>query len=568
MKTESPTDHSFVTEALHRTRRSFGYVMLFGLCGNLLMLAPSIYSMQVLDRVLSSASIPTLLNLTLIIIAALIFYSIFTMVRSMILTQTGEWLETKVSSRLLAIGITQNSLGSQTSSSQYLRDLSVIKNFITGNGISSILDAPWSIIFLLVMYMLNPIMGFVTLIGGVLLLILGILNEVMTRKPFNLATREQLKAFEIADAASRNAEAIEAMGMMPNIQNLWTQANEKSHVHQKLAYGRANMLQAISRFVRMLIQIAITGMGAWLVLQNELSSGAMIAGSILSGKALAPFETSLMIWKGFLSARDSYNRLEKGVANFPAIRGHMTLPEPEGYLALENAVFAPQGKAPIIKGISFNLQPGETLGIIGPSAAGKSTLAKMIVGVLPTTAGAVRLDGAEIFKWNREQLGRCVGYLPQNVDLFAGSIMQNIARMLPEPSHEMVLEAAQMACVHEMILRLPEGYDTIVRPGGSTLSPGQRQRIGLARALYGRPRFLVLDEPNINLDGEGESALLRALSNIRQTGTTTVVVAHRPTLVQNTDKLLIVQDGRVKEFGETRQLLSKYRAPSISEAGA
>ena len=275
-----------------------------------------------------------------------------------------------------------------------------------------------------------------------------------------------------------------------------------------------------------------------------------------------------MIWKGFLSARDSYNRLEKGVANFPAIRGHMTLPEPEGYLALENAVFAPQGKAPIIKGISFNLQPGETLGIIGPSAAGKSTLAKMIVGVLPTTAGAVRLDGAEIFKWNREQLGRCVGYLPQNVDLFAGSIMQNIARMLPEPSHEMVLEAAQMACVHEMILRLPEGYDTIVRPGGSTLSPGQRQRIGLARALYGRPRFLVLDEPNINLDGEGESALLRALSNIRQTGTTTVVVAHRPTLVQNTDKLLIVQDGRVKEFGETRQLLSKYRAPSISEAGA
>ncbi|MGB1540562.1 MAG: type I secretion system permease/ATPase, partial [Rickettsiales bacterium] len=287
-----------------------------------------------------------------------------------------------------------------------------------------------------------------------------------------------------------------------------------------------------------------------------------------TGRALAPFEAAIAIWKSLISARDAYHRLERRIADFPQLRGSMDLPEPSGHISVEKVIYAPQGSAPILKGVSFEIQPGEMVGIIGPSAAGKSTLAKLMIGILPCSNGTVRLDGAEIFKWNREYLGKYVGYMPQHVDLFNGTVIDNIARMEPEPDQQKVLEAAQMACVHDMILRLPEGYETEIKPGNVSLSPGQRQRIGLARALYKKPKFLVLDEPNINLDGEGEQALLRALQNIREMGITCVVVAHRPTLVNNTHKLLIMQDGMVKEFGPTKQVLGKYIAPAISEAGA
>ena len=256
------------------------------------------------------------------------------------------------------------------------------------------------------------------------------------------------------------------------------------------------------------------------------------------------------------------------MANFPSMRGTMDLPAPEGRLTIENAFFAPSASKPILKGINLTLEHGKMLGIIGPSAAGKSTLAKLAVGILPPTSGSVRLDGAEIFKWNREHLSKYIGYMPQTMDLFPGTVIENIARMDPNPDHKKVLEAAQMANVHEMILRLPEGYETEIRPGNQTLSPGQRQRLGLARALYGKPKFLVLDEPNINLDGEGEQALVKALQNIKQAGITCVVVAHRPNLVSNTDVVVIIQDGKVKEFGPTQKVLGKYIAPSISEAGA
>ncbi|MBM3618661.1 MAG: ATP-binding cassette domain-containing protein [Alphaproteobacteria bacterium] len=294
----------------------------------------------------------------------------------------------------------------------------------------------------------------------------------------------------------------------------------------------------------------------------------MIAASILAGRALAPFETAIAIWKSFLAARESYHRLEKNIRSFPHERGTMQLPAPEGNLTLENLVYAPNGQKPIIKGVSLKLDAGETLGIIGPSAAGKSTLAKLMIGILPPTSGTARLDGAEIFKWGRELIGPHVGYMPQQVELFGGTILENIARMEPNPDHAKVVEAAQLAGVHEMILRLPEGYETIVRPGNASLSPGQRQRIGLARAVYGNPRFVVLDEPNASLDGEGEQALLEALSTLRANGVTCVVIAHRPNLVQHTDKILILQNGTLKEYGQTKMVLHKYMAPhAIPAAG-
>lgn len=572
MKASDPkaasAEQSFITEALHRTKRAMWYVLGFSLCSNLLLLALPIYSLQVLDRVISSASIPTLVYLTIIAMLAFAFYGIFNLVRSSILTEVGGWLDTRVSARLLSIGVQQNSVGSPTLASQHLRDLQSIKGFIAGNGITSLFDAPWSIIYILVIYMINPMLGIVSVFGGLLLFGFAILNEVLTRKPQAMANRVQIRVMEIADTCSRNAEAIEAMGMMANVREHWGKENARAQMLLNKATNRANLILNASRIFRMVLQIMIIGVGGWLAINNEITMGGMIASSILTGRALAPFEAAIGIWKGLIGARDSYQRLEKTVANFPKMRGDMELPNPEGHLSVENAVFAPPGSKVILKGINFKLEPGEMLGIIGPSAAGKSTLAKLIVGILPPTQGAVRLDGAEIFKWNRDYLGKHVGYMPQNVDLFPGTVLENIARLEPNPDHRKVIEAAQIASVHEMILRLPDGYETQIRPGNATLSPGQRQRIGLARALYGRPSFLVLDEPNINLDGEGEQALLQALANIKKLGITTVLVAHRPTLVNNTSKIAIIQDGMLKEFGPTRQILGKYVAPAISEAGA
>jgi ATP-binding cassette subfamily B protein len=566
--TEPKIELSFIAEALQRSKRALWYVLIFSLCSNLLLLALPLYSLQVLDRVISSASIPTLVYITILAIFAFAFFGIFTLVRSYILNEIGNWLDTQVSARLLSIGVQQNSVGSTTLASQHLRDLQSIKAFITGNGITSLFDAPWSVIYIIVIYMINPALGLISVFGGLFLLGFAILNEVLTRKPQAMANRLQIRTMEIADTCSRNAEAIEAMGMMANVRAHWGKENARAQELLKKANNRAQILLTISRVIRMLLQIMIICVGGYLAINNEISVGGMIASSILTGRALAPFEAAIGIWKGMISARDSYQRLEKAVANFPKIRGDMELPDPKGHLSIEGAFFAPGGGRMILKNINLKLEPGEMLGIIGPSAAGKSTLAKLIVGILPPTQGAVRLDGAEIFKWNRDYLGKHVGYMPQNVDLFPGTVLENIARMEQEPDHKKVIEAAQAACVHEMILRLPDGYETQIRPGNATLSPGQRQRIGLARAIYGRPSFLVLDEPNINLDGEGENALLRALQNIRQMGITSVIVAHRPNLVNNTDKIAILQDGALKEFGATRQILGKYVAPSISEAGA
>ena len=543
------------------------YVLLFSLCINILLLAMPIYSLQVLDRVISSASIPTLINLTIIIVIAFIFYGAFSLIRNYILAQIGEWLDTKVSAKLLAIGVTQNSLGSNTSASQHLRDMQTVRNFVAGSGITSLFDAPWSVIYIIVIYMINPVLGLVSLFGGLILFGFAILNEILTRKPYDSAHRAMMKTMEIADASTRSAEAIEAMGMMTNIRKRWAKENTRYQELQAKAGGRANLLLHGSKIIRMLLQIAITGIGAWLAINNQISVGGMIASSILSGRALAPFEAAIGIWKSFINARDSYARLGKAITKLPTLRGNMRLPEPDGVVSVENVFFGIPGNLPILKGISFKLAAGEMMGIIGPSAAGKSTLAKLIVGILPPTGGAARLDGAEIFKWNREFLGPYIGYLPQQVELFSGTILDNIARLDPEPDQEKVLEAAQLACVHDMILRLPEGYETVIRPGNATLSPGQRQRIGLARALYGKPKFLVLDEPNINLDGEGEQALISALNNIKKMKITCILVAHRPNLVNGTDKVLILQDGRVKEFGPTKQVLGKYLAPTLSEPG-
>lgn len=545
-----------------RTKRAFVYVAIFSLCINLLMLALPLYSLQVLDRVMSSHSLSTLLMLTVITVACFAFFSLFSSIRTHVLNRIGEWLENALSPLLLSNAISKASIGQPASASQHHRDLAYIKNFITGIGVATLMDAPWSIIYILVIYMISPVLGFITVVGCVLLFLLAVVTEYATKKPLNQSMRVNIHSLGIAEAASRNAEIVESMGMMNNIVANWKQNNAKNVEFQNIANNRSNIIQSFSRFIRMVLQISMIGVGAMLALYNEMTVGGMIAASILNGRALAPFDASINVWKGFIMARDAYRRINDSISNVSKMRGTMRLPAPQGALRVENLFYrAANSDKPILKGVNFQLNPGESLGIIGPSAAGKSTLAKLLVGILPPLHGTVRLDGADVFKWNREDFGQYVGYLPQDVELFAGTVRDNIARMEPNPSDERVIEAAQRAGVHDLILQLPKGYETEFSPGNLSLSPGQRQRIGLARALYCDARFVVLDEPNSNLDGDGERALLECLSHLKARGVTMVIVAHRPSIVTGVDKILMLREGVVEQFGPREQVLQKYTGP-------
>ncbi|MCI5048847.1 MAG: type I secretion system permease/ATPase [Rickettsiales bacterium] len=553
-KTAAATE---LNQAMQSCRRAVGYAFLFSFCMNVLMLLLPIYSLQVLDRVISSRSYDTLIVLSLITIIGFSFYGIFNMIRQFVFSGICEWLDAKLAPRLLSMAVVKSSMSVHTNAGQYQRDLNSIKGFIM-NGLGILLDAPWSLLFIIVIYMINPILGFLAVIGSIMLVLFALINEYATKKPLEKAQENSIQSMQIADIASRNAEAVEAMGMMPNVLNNWVEHNNKGLEQSYKGASRANIIQSVSRSLRMIIQIGVIGIGATLALENELTVGAMIACSILVGRALGPFEGAIGVWKGLIQAREAYHRLDMSLTTTPNLRGTMELPAPKGDLVAEGLYYTPPGSAPIIKNVNFALKAGESLGIIGPSAAGKSTLAKVIIGILPPSHGALRLDGVETFKWNREDFGQYVGYMPQHVDLFNGTIKDNIARMNMQANDADVIHAAKLAGCHEMILRLPNGYETQFSQGNLSLSPGQRQRIGLARALYGNPRFIVLDEPNGNLDGEGERALIRALANIKKMGITYIVVAHRPSIVSGVDKIMTLRSGSIEAFGAREEVLKQY----------
>lgn len=549
-----------------KARRTFLFAFLFSFCSSLFILALPLYSLQVLDRVMSSHSIETLLMLTLIIGSGIIFYGMFSALRTTLLNQVGQWLDYALAPRLLEDAITKSAMGMYVNASQHQRDLSMIRGFLS-SGLPTLMDAPWSLIFLLVIYFISPALGFLTVIGIIILLAFGVINETATKKMTGAASEGMIKSNILADTASRNADAVETMGMMRHIIAHWQQIQRPSSELNERVASRVNIIQSIAKVIRLFLQIAVTGIGAWLALHNELTVGGMIASSILVGRALAPFENAIGLWKGFINARESYHRLNTALEGTTQLeRGTLELPEPEGHLSVENIIYTPPKSAPIIKGVTFRLNAGESLGIIGPSAAGKSTLSKLIMGLIPPSHGAARLDGAETFKWNRHNFGKYIGYMPQQVDLFAGNIKDNIARMDFNAPMEKVIEAAQMAGVHEMILRLPNGYETAFDQQRYSLSPGQRQRIGLARALYGNPKFVLLDEPNTNLDGDGERALVTALTRMKQAGITHVVVAHRPTIVSMVDKILVLKNGTVERFGPRDEVLRMYTPAGIRQA--
>lgn len=560
---------SDLEEALYLCRHSFRSAAGFSLFVNFLMLVPAVYMLQLYDRVIPSGSEATLLMMTLIVVFLFITLGALEWVRSQILVRVSTRLETLLSERLYGIAFKQSLYtGGQKASSQPLDDLTSLRQFLTGSGLFAFFDAPWIPIYIAVMFMFHPWIGLMGVVTALLLVAIAIVNEKVTSGKLAEANALAMGSRAKVNKNLVNAEVIESMGMLASMRQRWLVDNHKVLAIQAVASSQAGLLTSVSKVTRIGAQSLILGLGAYLAIHRQISPGSMIAGSILLGRALAPIDQMIGSWKGFISARGQYARINELLKAIPKDQGKMSLPAPLGNLLAENAVVAPPGaKAAVIKGVTFFVGKGETLGIVGASGAGKSTLARALLGIWPTASGKIRLDGADVFAWDRQELGPYIGYLPQDVELFEGTVSENIARF-GEVNAEQVVAASVAADVHEMILRLPEGYDTVIGPAGGTLSGGQRQRIGLARALYGSPALVVLDEPNSNLDDQGELALAKAIIGLKQQKVTVLVITHRTNILGVTDKLMVLSDGQIALFGPRDEVLAKLKQASTAPAAA
>jgi len=548
---------SDLEEALKLCKGAFLSAAGFSLLINFLMITPSIYMLQVYDRVVATGNKSTLLMLTLIVVMLFITMAALEWVRSQILVKVSTRLEMLLNQRLFQIAFKQSLYsGGQRATTQPLDDLTGLRQFLTGNGLFAFFDAPWMPVYLALLFMFHPWFGWYSVFTAILLCIVAAFTEKATTKIITEANNVAMATRGALGRNLRNAEVIESMGMLGRIRDRWMVGAVKVLDLQATASSRAGLLSALSKIIRLSSQSLILGLGAYLVIEREISPGLMIAGSILMGRALAPIDLIIGTWKGFIGARGQYQRLNDILLQIPADKEHMLLPDPQGRIQLENAVVVPPGsRLPVIKGINLVIEQGDIVGVIGPSGAGKSTLARAILGIWPTANGAIRLDGAEVFNWDREHLGGFIGYLPQDIELFEGTISENIARF-GEVDPEQVVAAAKMADVHELILRFPEGYDTAIGATGGNLSGGQRQRIGLARALYGNPVLVVLDEPNSNLDEQGEAALEKALLELKQKQSTVLIITHRNSVLSKVDKLLILNDGLLAVYGPRDQVVA------------
>ncbi len=537
-------------------RRYFYGVGAFSFVINLLQLTAPLYMLQVYDRVLSSQNETTLLMLTLLVVALFLLMAVLEFIRSRVLVRVGAAIEAKINERVFDAAFEATLRRGGANARQALTDLTQMRQFMTGNGPFAFFDAPWFPIYLFVCFVLHPWIGWFSVAAAAILIALTVVTEYVTQKPLAEANKYANQATNFAHNQLGNAEVVEAMGMLPALRERWKRLHVQHLVQQAVASDRAGLISAVTKFVRITSQSLILGLGAWLVLENQLSPGAMIVGSILMGRALAPIDMLIANWKGFIQARLAYERLGELLKAFPLRPPRLSLPAPKGHVSIENAVVVPPGaQAPVIRGVSLEIPPGTVVGVIGPSGSGKSTLARLMVGVWAPAAGKARLDGADIAQWDKAELGPYIGYLPQDIELFDGTIAENIARFGPLEA-EKIIDAAQRAGVHEMILRLPQGYDTPIGPGGMVLSGGQRQRVALARALYGDARLIVLDEPNSNLDDLGEQLLIRALAQAKAEGRTVVVITHRTSVLAVVDRLVVMRDGMVHAYGPRDEVLA------------
>ncbi|MDZ5436030.1 type I secretion system permease/ATPase [Pseudomonas fluorescens] len=522
---------------------------------NILMVAPSIYMLQVYDRVLSSQNETTLVMLSLMIVGFFAFIGLLEAVRSFIVIRIGSQLERRFNLRVYQAAFERNLFKGEGNAGQALGDLTHIRQFVTGPALFAFFDAPWFPVYLLVIYLFNVWRGVFATAGALLLIALAWLNESMTKQPLAEAAACSQQSSQLATSHLHNAETIQAMGMLGVLRNRWFQVHSRFLGLQNQASDIGAVISSLSKTLRLCLQSLVLGLGAFLVIRGDMTAGMMIAGSILMGRVLSPIDQLIAVWKQWSGAKLAYRRLDALLQAFPSGVEAMALPAPKGRIIFEQVSAGPPGqRAATLHLVSFHLAAGEVMGVLGASGSGKSTLARVLVGVWPTLGGTVRLDGADIHRWNRDDLGPYIGYLPQDIELFRGSIAQNIARFR-EADPEKVVAAAQQAGVHELILRLPQGYDTVLGEDGSGLSGGQKQRVALARALYGQPSLVVLDEPNSNLDTQGEAALAGAIAQLKAQGTSVILVTHRSSVLAQADKLLVLNDGRLQAFGASQEVL-------------
>jgi PrtD family type I secretion system ABC transporter len=553
--------------ALRANKPLFVAAFGFSCVMSVLALTVSFYMLQIYDRVLSSRSGETLFLLTIMAAVGVAVFAALDTLRARLLARIGYRVAESIGAEVLRAMVSTSALGGGPAARSGLRDVETLRGFIASPSFAALIDSPFLILFLVFLYWLHPAFFLLVVLGGALLVALALASEVLTGQRTTQALSTLAQAHGFVEDGLRNADALEGMGMSHAFVTRWHRTWVRSASLAVDAFDRESLVSGLSKTVRLLIQIGLLGTGAVLVLDMQSSGGVMIAASIIGSRALAPIEAGVGAWRSIIAVRLAASRLSRLLEHAPKRDSAMALPAPKGALTVQQASFRTPGRSkPILANISFALQPGESLGIIGPSASGKSTLLRLLVGAWPCSAGLVRLDGADIYSWPRQELGRYIGYLPQDVELFSGTVRDNIAR-LSDGTPDEIVNAAQAAHAHEMILALPKGYDTEIGQGGHNLSGGQRQRIGLARALYGQPRLVVLDEPNANLDALGEEALMAALANLRKQGVTIIVVAHRPALLSGMDKLAVLGEGTLEGFGPREEVMKRYaRGPGARPA--
>jgi len=551
--------------ALKACKGSFLSVGFFSFFVNALMLVPSFYMLQVYGRVVTSGSIPTLVMLTLIMTILMGTMGSLEWVRSRIMVRLSTRLDVLLSRDVYRASFKKAlDSGGMDASAQPLNDLTGLRQFLTGNGLFAFFDTPWLPVYIGVMFLFHPWYGWFAIGCAIVLLMLAVVNEKLTGKAIADANKQNIAASLHTNKNLRNAEVIESMGMLETLMGRWGERQRQVLLLQSQASDKGGMVTSFSKTFRMLSQSLILGIGAYLAVKQEITPGLMIAGSILLGRALAPIDLMIGSWKGFISARSQYARLNEILDEQQAEPQRMSLPAPEGHVLVENLIVsAPGSKTPILKNISFAVPAGSIVGVIGPSASGKSTLARALLGVWAPQHGVVRLDGADINNWDKRELGPYVGYLPQDIELFEGSISENIARFR-EVEPDKVIQAAKAAGVHEMILQLPEGYDTVIGSDGVNLSGGQRQRVGLARAIYGSPRLIILDEPNSNLDEVGERALAMAIQQLKASGATVFIITHRTSILAQLDRLLVMSNGAIGLYGPRDKVMAELNKQQAS----
>jgi ATP-binding cassette subfamily C protein len=561
------TDLGPVQRSIRRCYGIFLGVGLFSGVINLLALTGSFYMLQVYDRILPSRSVPTLIGLSLLMAGLYATHGLLDFIRVRIMSRVGVRIDRDLREKvfaavqLLPLRVRQGADGLQP-----VRDLDHIRGFLSGLGPTAFFDMPWVPVYLAVVFLLHPLLGLFSLAGAMLLICLTLLTDIRTSAPMKAASKSGSQRIAFGETARRNAEVIRAMGLGPRMQERWEEINGRFLADQLAAADAAGGIGSISKVLRLVLQSGILGLGAYLVIDGKVSPGTIIAASIIMSRALAPIETAIAHWRGFVSARQSHKRLSDLFTAMSVDSDElMELPRPSRTLSVQSLTVAPPGAMrPVVQGVSFTLEAGEGLGIIGPSASGKSSLARALVGVWQPVrmGGSVRLDGAALDQWSPDKLGQHIGYLPQDIELFEGTVAENIARFDPDATSEQIVAAAKVAGVHDMIVHLPEGYQTEIGEGGQTLSAGQRQRVALARVLYGDPFLVVLDEPNSNLDAAGDNALTEAIRSVRRRGGIVVVIAHRPSALAAVDKVLAVAAGQVQALGPKEEVLRKLMQPA------